>query len=46
MTTGAEIPGNIINALRFYDPTQRITIATLLKKKKQRKVISVLKEEH
>ena len=30
----------------FYDPTQRITIATLLKKKKQRKVISVLKEQH
>ena len=70
MTTGAEIPGNIINGLpsgrkyateraeqftkkrllsqevSFYDPTQRITIATLLKKKKQRKVISVLKEQH
>ena len=30
----------------FYDPIQHITIATLLKKKKQRKVISVLKEGH
>ena len=32
--------------VNFYDPIQRITIATLLKKKKQRKVISVLKEDH
>ena len=30
----------------FYDPMQRITTATLLKKKKQRKVIFVLKEDH
>ena len=32
--------------VNFYDRIQRITIATLLKKKKQRKVISVLKEDH
>ena len=32
--------------VNFYDPIQRITIATLLKKKKLRKVISVLKEDH
>ena len=32
--------------VNFYDPIQCITIATLLKKKKQRKVISVLKEDH
>ena len=60
MTTGAEIPGNIINGLlsarkyaterveqftkkrllsqevSFHDPIQRITIATLLKKKRNR----------
>ena len=71
MTTGAEIPGNIINGLlsarkyaterveqftkkrllsqevSFHDPIQRITIATLLKKKKkQRKVIFVLNKHH
>ena len=32
--------------VNFYDPIQRITIATLLKKEEQRKVISVLKEDH
>ena len=32
--------------VNFYDPIQRITIATLLKKEKQGKVISVLKEDH
>ena len=32
--------------VNFYDPIQRFTIATLLKKKKQRKVISILKEDH
>ena len=32
--------------VNFYDPIQRITIATLLKKKKQENVISVLKEDH
>ena len=32
--------------VNFYDPMQRITTATLLKKKKQRKVIFVLKEDH
>ena len=31
--------------VNFYDPIQRIAIATLLRKKKQRKVISVLKED-
>ena len=31
--------------VNIYDPIQRITIATLFKKKKQRKVISVLKED-
>ena len=31
--------------VNFYDPIQRITIATLLKRK-QRKLISVLKEDH
>ena len=32
--------------VNFYDFIQRITIATLLKKKKQRTVMSVLKEDH
>ena len=32
--------------VNFYDPMQRITTATLLKKKKQRKAIFVLKEDH
>ena len=32
--------------VNIYDPIQRITIATLLKKEEQRKVISVLKEDH
>ena len=32
--------------VNFYDPIQRITIATLLKKEEQRTVISVLKEDH
>ena len=31
--------------VNFYDPIQSNTIATLLKKKKQRKVMSVLKED-
>ena len=32
--------------VNFYDPIQLITIATLLEKQKQRKVMSVLKEDH
>ena len=32
--------------VNFYDPIQHIAIATLLRKKKQRKVIFVLKEDH
>ena len=32
--------------VNFYDPIQRIAIATLLRKKKQRKEISALKEDH